>query len=1729
MKRVFLIAFLVSFSTQQCAAGCLKCSAQNSCLLCDSTTLYYLNSSANACMRSALTNCQLIDQSNNCLVCANGYYVDSNTKSCVALTSVQTISNCIRYSSTRGCTACLSSFFLFVGVCQSVNKVVANCQVYSNNGICAQCNKNYVTSLDGLQCISLPTGNNCMQYTFVGCRNCTANHLLNENFYATNYMNLNFLTADILAVKSATFSGAVKSCQSITVSNCLVLSSASSCAVCKVGFFLQNGTCVQNPALTIAFCKVYSSSTTCTGCVNGYYLSANKCVANTPIAGCQAYNPNASSNLCVACNATSYVSNNACVARSASLSIPKCYLTTPNADTCQTCNPNYVLTSDRLACLQMIANCATYAASTSSTTALACTLCQQGYYIVSNTTGSFCVAGDIEHCQVYALSANNCAVCINGFYLSSNACLAHVSIQNCLIYDASSANKCSICAVGYQNFAFYQVCTPITTITYCLVYSLNGQSCTSCAGGYYVTSTGQCAQIDTTAFPNCATTVNSVCTVCSTNYVLGVFSPGLCTTIPSYVTATCAATSTSASGYCLTCNQNTYYFTPAKSEAICVSAPEIARFQGFAQVPNCKRFGLNRATNAQIVCMACENGYFLTGYWPNASQNTGTGCTSTCTTSDGSNVIIVDDLFGFVNICVSAGSGQNQIAPNGCQRLTRFTSFNSGSLSDFVCLAPQQGHSAVTNFPTSSGYLFMANSASPTSVLSMDVGSNFLGNPHSFQITSNFESYPTVLNYYGIVPNIVASSSVTPPASMTNCDILFILDSNGSAFVNDGARSGFFAAAVGTTHSCRRCNFGYQPTFVTPANSGNSVVPTCVSMGSSCSSTATVYGGLPSFLASTFSCHVCAPASGIPQYPIVYMEYDAKTAANGYGVLIQYSFPAVTNNVPDQNHGFRCGTAPTTITTANSSPTSNAQVTYCAAFGVLSAQTAGAAMPTVVMSYCLACSGGSYPIYYGLQTAKVTGAPNYVPSYIITSCQVSNKCDTNSGTATFNSCARCTTLEESLSTPVYYGFSDFRLINCLPTPTRNCFIVSAASPSTSNKNACIVCKSGYFLNADGFCDSITSTSISQNSNFVVAFYDRAVTSFAGSAVSGYDAAYVRVHHLLNTFGMFVYGEQSCGANYVLGPSAPGARSFCITSSYATGSARLTPTTFVAGCSNYKFSAPNSGFYSCQMCLNNQMLTDNFRSCVAPVANCLYAYSTTPTLCGVCPDGTLNINGVCSTQTIGNCTTHVNTVNYGVAALSCSVCNSGFYISIVNGVRKCQVGSIQNCASYVENSPNTCLSCSTGFTLLILSNSATICYPVSSSLSSCNLVVNNAGTNGVNGFAQGFINCQSCSINATHAFVSKPWNSVVTSTSPQSLCLPFPLTPNCTLYSQNNTNPSQNTFNCLQCANGFFYNSTSANCVARTLNESNCATLSQTADLCTACNSGFYLNQTGTACIPFPTGVPRCSVYSDIQTCVSCIAGYYVANNTCTLSATVADCQNYTANGTCSVCSSGYYLTNNTCVVATATGCLTYTNITACALCPAGYGLQPNTASGTVDCAQISISSCQLTNSVAPFACLVCQTGFYPDSTGNCQQVAQTVSNCAIYDTNVTCRTCKPGTVLSPSRTICDPVTYSQLTDSLCTDSFASSQPICAQCSPGYFLANGSCYAAAGQSTNPGCLYFDFASQTSCLLCQSGYYMDQLTKCNAVLTNQTNATPTTPNRAFGLSFAAALLLTWLFRG
>ena len=538
--------------------------------------------------QAAIEGCASVDSSGRCQVCNNGLYLTSANK-CVVLSPIQ---NCTLYQTTSSgntfCVTCASGFVLLGDIlCASA---VPNCLNYDLSSLkCYQCAKNYVlTPQKNCETIA-----NCLAYDFstgsTRCKTC------GDSFQLTN--------DSLLCLPAINF--------------CTAYGSSS-----KASQFLTCNACIGNYKATddkrqclvpVILCATHYASDinspyfTCAQCNNGYITTSDQRRCLKAVVNCNQYvlsNYYTSQLKCTGCfdGFAVSVDQNNCVK-----GIQNCSSNSIDSKTnlvsCKTCLSGFVSTSNNLACIPAISHCLNYKGPITTNVSLICTQCEANYNLGGDSTSC---SAQIANCQTYATSTSSgssspkCSLCNNGYQLSANNTQCLSSAANCLSYNADKT-QCLSCPIGFRLTDDSLACLPIikrcTTYSYSTASSLK-LTCLTCNRGLIPTDDGL----------KCLVSISN----CSNYYISDLNTPILaCQTCDSYYRKTddelaCLpdidGCTTFAESYiksetlnCLACKT---YYTLSSDATTCT--PLIA---------NCDVYIPNPYDPTSLVCQTCSGCY----------------------------------------------------------------------------------------------------------------------------------------------------------------------------------------------------------------------------------------------------------------------------------------------------------------------------------------------------------------------------------------------------------------------------------------------------------------------------------------------------------------------------------------------------------------------------------------------------------------------------------------------------------------------------------------------------------------------------------------------------------------------------------------------------------------------------------------------------------------------------------------------------------------------------------------------------------------------------------------------------------------------------------------------------------------------------------------------------------------------------------------------------------------
>lgn len=1524
--------------------------------------------------------------------------------------------------------------------------------------------------------------------------------------------------------------------------NCANFDLFGNCLTCPSNFALDPITknCIEVPLYyQINFCYSYGSFNNCLACIPGYYMSMNACFAvQTPILNCDFYLTN---KVCAVCSENyifssdysycvpidkikncvnySFLNCSSCLTgyvlnrnnyifllntKIGQFSFLQQYFNTTSQidwssqnfcqkvlvenclivnsfNNCSVCKQGYYLNKNTSTCAKMptisITGCQIYSAP------FFCYMCSEGKFLLNSTTCSN--VEKIENCASYDGKANEtiCLLCTFGFYVNKNSCIARfnsLSINNCR-KSSLFADICIECDSGLIVSGDGLGCYP--QIDDCQIYknvtiSASAMTCLTCSAGFYPNSINMapnfCVQGNVS---NCLiyNQLSKVCIQCQNAYYLNndicvlhilissctVYSqtnPNSCLSclpgnLPFKILASCVKITLiqgclkyddQITYRCVTCAQN-YYLSVDKTN--CKPIP--------ANVTNCLSF-----IAANNSCIQCTNTTMLVQFlgicvkpFAYIIQNC-KNINLTYALTDLSQFYPVCDICE--NNCISRRGNNDAICVE-----TAYLSYRRYSLVDncvrysvdvpFKCLECSLGfylnpkigaqHSCVKNCSFSQALVLDNLDGFINVCIQMDNIQTFIGCTHLARIviSSKFSDNDYICVAIDLL-NYFAT--MTNPTSVTNEMILMPFDSK-------------------TPRTKKFYHQGYLFTQLKVSNIAFRADPNCV-----------LYYFFP--LLNNYSCrkctfgftvqvdftgvHKCVPIiPGDCVNSIIFTSYPSfiESVLTCYACSIantQLRVPYIYINFDSITNLWTTLTVPTVSTLSiiqcdfNPATTGLGFIPNCGLYIRATDQN------NIISVICGACSPGFYPTYNQLITWKIN------------SCTIIQNCDFSANQDAVNRCRTCLQIVKT-GIRLFTAFSDLSMTVCVTTRAKNCWIIGLNA-------LCSICLPGYSLTLDKTCELLKIPEcVSSISIPKMDFTDNSIMNN------------VLVYYL-NSFYQFIGGCQNCSPGFTRVHLSP-LENYCVISDYVTENDYILPTAYVPNCLSYFATGFNTA-YLCSECLASFTPTDNYRSCVPNVQFCQFANTTNPYNCSTCQPDYINVGGSCIIPDITNCLIFGNSAAFNMSF--CVKCNYGYYLL---GSRFCFTGFVKNCYIYQNDSPNVCLQCEKGYmNVMIGSSGVSYCFLIKSNTNPC-LTADSS----IMGFQNLNLICQTCYQNLDSAYV------VSQSFTMNSICMPYSEIPNCSLYQDTFLPIGLNSFSCLQCQEGYFFDQNLNKCTKRTMIDINCEKYSITANSCILCKIGYYLSSNGKECQMIARSIDFCVDFVNNSTCQTCITGYYLSNNVCfPVIIEIDNCLIYSWSNQCQQCISGYVLIGNTkCSWPIAQNCRTFASINACSSCWENNGLQQ--IDGIINCVSNFIPNCKKSSEIAPFVCLMCFCEFYTNLFGICLPVKELIKGCVIYSSESTCSQCDFGGVLSFDKKSCDFKTFVKKIDQNCSNITNTGFAFCSVCEPGYvFDKSGDCKPFPAKVINNGCFIGDFENSLDCISCLPGYVQNTTGFCNLMQTS-----------------------------
>lgn len=485
-----------------------------------------------------------------CDVCEVGYILSTTRSKCV-LERGYPMCKYVDVDKAL-CQTCMDGFVLVNSVCQAKN--IPNCMVYKSNAKfvqCEQCENTY--QLSGLMKCERGTIAGCEVYSSDGkCASCSPFHVP---------VNRNGVLAFCLAIKEDL------NCM-YADGNKLISSNQYACTKCIDGYSfddnvqdLEKTFCLKS--ITIPNCITYdlenvlsNADLGCEVCRSDYYASAGACIKRTVIENC--ISNEYLTDTCEFCDAQYFLSSDKKSCKPYPTGTTSCAVYS-NATTCERCISLLNLKGGKCLTLQLsqyVDNCEFYKDSL-------CIGCRSPYALFSDSPK--CQLMIAKNCKT-ALSPNECETCPDGFVLDAKSTANVINcIQYkrpyCIVTDQKTPYKCLKCLDGY--FALQDGCSPVNKlITGCISYS-TARTCSACQESYVLSDKGDlCTPSDQAGYSlfNDCEVIQYVaelqCASCEMGYY---FESGVCVGCPDSVVAEgCQACDYTENNTCLVCREDYY-------------------------------------------------------------------------------------------------------------------------------------------------------------------------------------------------------------------------------------------------------------------------------------------------------------------------------------------------------------------------------------------------------------------------------------------------------------------------------------------------------------------------------------------------------------------------------------------------------------------------------------------------------------------------------------------------------------------------------------------------------------------------------------------------------------------------------------------------------------------------------------------------------------------------------------------------------------------------------------------------------------------------------------------------------------------------------------------------------------------------------------------------------------------------------------------------------------------
>lgn len=1522
-------------------------------------------------------------------------------------------------------------------------------------------------------------------------------------------------------------------CKSTIIENCLSLSVLGICNQCKAGYYAYGVSClaVETP---VEHCDFYLNGTSCKYCIEGYFLQNGACVAvSNTINNCRYYSSD--SNTCDVCHSGTflYIDKRYCIYIP---QVPLCAAYTQVK--CRRCGSGYILSEN--------AYISSYFGDSASVLSMSNFISVYTQKLMKADI-NVCIPHSVKNCiQFY----NNtvCLGCRTGFVLVDNVCkqVAWGQASRCLLWNAGA---CAYCGPFYRLEG--TGCVAVSPVANCAAYDggASYSKCIRCVSGYYLEDEVCKVRIHSAEIANCASlqTSSDECRSCSTGFTPTSDSQACLASLPN-CTIYASSSRLSSAHRCSVCADS---FAPS-TDGRCQSG-DVENCRVFASPGKCKTCMRGFAARTDGNCEAwpwpidCPQPSFAASRSP-----TCLGCNSG------------QLLLNLGRVCVSAVAvdGCVEYSSSGvCVRCVAGRAVSGGQCNaptDPLCLTWNTAGQCTACNPkkdAASGRYFVPKlvagvcvELAPREVRNCAVAEEDGDQLFCRACSQGFFSQKLPSNFHLCVARSDSALS-TFTGKLTNCERFSI--SRGTCV---RCATNF---AVGTDGTCQACGVTLGHTFArnfTTSRTSLSYSRKCFTGGTvtgcaryemSVSTTDNSYSG-------SFS-PLCAECGG-DTWPVLDISGSSL-----------YGMATIFENSGSAHHRNRFFFADYCISKDEvraNSVVPTADYTNCELWLVNEG-----------VFGCFKCKFG----YTGL--VKASGNTNYIETCVpMSDCRTESKFDGLGGSSNqlvigglhrfpISSYVTCHTCKEATqivffglsfysrnagtarpppaslaawdpqSTPHYLGETMNQTFCRTPAAElalpANCAVAMVVPELnfTSSGVSCKACAPGYrpVITPAGSMSSCTLIENCLRGEFNGCSQCLPGYAFSFSPKTGVlDTSYCFASPVANCLaGLFsVVGPfqcQLCGPGYYLDADfscSPVEDAACLTPAVNFDLA-LSQVYFTLKLGlNLLMHFEPAGCLSCSpdyVALDTDSIENHLA--VSPIRNhslCFRApkfdtsdFSSSTFIprcaaaraddsgfvCEFCQDGSVAYGNGCyvSVTSTGSLCALQDPVT-----LECVKCREGNFLD--SGV--CYAGQIDGCLEY--SNFRTCSRCSTGFVALPSASGLSVCLPASKLGCSVFAPYENA------------LDCAVC---------ADGFGRLSSNQTPASACFDIEKVANCTIYDVG-ISPETSTFECLAC--NWQYYMLYGFCARRKIIDK-CLRYNETDNTCIECQPEYLLNSTINKCVSLAVAsqaVPGCLTYLNTTHCSLCdedriqIAGACVMGDPSSL---IPNCM-YQDSAGCVLCKPGYMNFRSYCSPGIAQNCRTFETPETCRDCPSGFGFSMQ---GQIrNCEQMNLLNCPTPDleTPKPFKCLQCDTNFYLDANALCQPVTASVEFCSIYLNSETCLVCLHDMVLSPDGKNCfasEAIVSEKNVN--CMDAVLIEEPVCVACGFGAFLSNGECIVTSNEPYYYGCMMSDIYPDSPCLICMSGYYMDDTGRCIYIPNTSNQPLSSTLFNIFPLIFAAILLI------